>query len=619
MNYEFGAMKKYILYILPVLAAMTACNELDKYPMDAVNSEVYFKDASQLEQYSNQFYTIFPGAAAMYNEASDEISITELADEVRGTRLIPTDASGTNWNWSMLRRINYMLEHLDQCTDASTREQYRGLAYFFRAYLYYDRIRHYGDVPWIDRTMGNDETQAYAKRDCRTVVMKHVIEDLDNAYKLLPNDKSNVYRVNRWTALALKSRVCLFEGTFCKYHTEIPITSGTDRTTYSKDMLKQAYEAAEKLMNEGGYQLYKGTSPETAYRELFTKGKVQGMDEYILARCYSADLKLTHNVNYFTMVSTAGHPGFTKRFVNKYLCQDGTRFTDKKDYDKIGMSEEMSNRDARMEQTILRPAHYIRIGESQVETYSFTTSATGYQLIKYVMGKEYDTYNNADCDMPLFRLAEVYLNYAEAKAELGEFSQTDADKSINLLRQRVGMPDMKVADAAATPCAYMKSVYPNVSQDQGTSEGVILEIRRERDVELVQEGFHYWDLMRWKEGKSFEQPFLGLSFKGVSMGEQDKSGCVDVDGNGTPDICVYYKVKPRLRSQGCEMLELRKDIWLSEDTLGGSMICNGNYQNQTGGREWQENRDYLYPVPIRERVLSNGQITQNQGWVDGID
>jgi len=610
-------MKKYILYILPVLAAMTACNELDKYPLDSVNSEVYFKTAAQMEQYSNQFYTIFPGAAAMYNEASDEISINELSDEVRGTRVIPTDASGTNWNWSMLRRINYMLEHINQCESASVRDEYRGLAYFFRAYLYYDRIRHYGDVPWIEQTIGNDEVQGFAKRDCRVEVMKNVVKDLDSAYLLLPKDKSNVYRVNAWAALALKSRVCLFEGTFCKYHKEIPITSGANRDAYVQQMLTYAYEAAEKLMNEGGYQLYKGSSTDKAYRELFTKGKVQGMDEYILARCYSAELKLTHNVNYFTMVPTGGHPGFTKRFVNKYLCSDGSRFTDKADYEKKGMAEEMSNRDPRMEQTILRPGHYIRIGESTVSTYKFTTSSTGYQLIKYVMGTEYDTYNNSDCDMPLFRLAEVYLNFAEAKAELGQFSQADANRSINYLRQRVGMPDMDVANAMGIPCPYMLKQYPNIALTDA-NQGLLLEIRRERDVELVLEGFRYWDLMRWKEGKAFEQPFQGLSVAGVSRGEKDMSGCVDLDGDGSPDICVYDSIKPRLRAQGCEMLQLGKDIVLSKGLQGGNLVCNGTYENQTDGRTWKEERDYLYAVPIRERILSEGKITQNPNWDDGL-
>lgn len=605
-------MKKSILYIIPLLTLITACNELDKSPLDSVNSEVYFKNAEQLEQYSNQFYTIFPGAAAMYNEPSDEISINELADEVRGTRLVPADASGTNWNWSMLRRINYMLEHLHQCENATVREQYRGLCLFFRAYLYYDRVRHYGDVPWIDKTIGNNEVQEYACRVGRDTIMKHVIADLDEAFLLLPTDKSNVYRVNCWAAMALKSRACLFEGTFCKYHPELYKVA--DKDAYVTYMLQQAADAAKVVMVLGGYNIYQGTSPETAYRELFTKGKVQGMDEYILARCYSADLKLTHNVNYFTMVSTAGHPGFTKRFVNKYLCSDGSRFTEKSGYEKIGMGEEMKNRDPRMEQTILRPGYYVRIGETTPSAYKFTNSSTGYQLIKYVMGKEYDTYTNSDCDMPLFRYAEVLLNYAEAKAELGE-SGSDIENAINQLRDRVDMPHLVASDAKSNPCPYMESLYPYVS-NPNENKGLILEIRRERDIELVQEGLRYWDVMRWKAGKAFEEPFYGIAFKGVSRGGNDQSGCVDVNGDGRPEICVYYKEKPRLRFQGCEMVELRKEIWLSNDTLGGNIICNGTYENQTGGRKWTENRDYLYPIPTRECVLSEGKITQNPNWIE---
>jgi len=594
-------MKKYIIYLLPLLALLSACKDLDKYPQDAVSSEVYFKDATQLEQYTNQFYTLFPSAASMYNEVSDEIAITDLADEVLGTRTIPSDASGTNWNWSMLRHINYLLEHANQCDDPTVALEYEALARFFRAYFYYDRIRHYGDVPWIDRPLGNSDEQLYAPRDDRKVVMKHVIEDLDFAIANMTTDKSNVYRANCYAAMVLKSRICLFEGTFRKYH----------KLGDWEEMLEQAANAAKQVMDQGPYQLYtEGSQP---YRSLFTLGKVQGCPEYILARCYSLDVKLNHNVSSFTISPTTGKPGFTKRLVNQYLNSDGTRFTDRADYETVGMGEEMSNRDPRMEQTMLRPGHYIRVGETEQTEYSVRISSTGYQLIKYVMDKATDTYNQSDCDMPLFRLAEAYLNFAEAKAELGTFTQADADISINKLRDRVGMPHMMVDSVASNPCKYMESLYPNVSQE---NKGVILEVRRERDVELVQEGFRYWDLMRWKEGKAFEQPYLGLAFKGVSQSATDSSGLVDVDLDGHYDLCVWKTDKPF--GFGIDYMEVGKEVILSRGLKGGNILSNGSTDNLNNGRQWREDRDYLYPIPIRERVLSNGAIKQNPGWDDGL-
>jgi len=597
--------------MLPLWVLMTACEDLNKYPQDAVSSETFFQNADQLRQYSNQFYTILPSASSMYEEVSDEIACTMLAAEARGTRIIPADASSSSWSWGTLRHINYLLEHVHQCQDTQAATEYAALARFFRAYFYYDKVRRFGDVPWIDYTMGSSDENLYKGRDSRTIVMKHVVEDLDFAIANMSSDKSNVFLANRYTAMALKSRVCLFEGTFCKYHTELPLPSDVNRETYWQDMLKQAAAAAQQLISEGGYAIYsQGTQP---YRDLFTTVDVQSCPEYIMARGYNASLGLKHNATGFTTSPTTGKPGFTKRFVNKYLCMDGTRFTDKPDYETIGMGEEMTDRDPRMEQTIFRPNHYIRVGNTQLETYSVTVSATGYQLIKYVMDESTSTYNNSDCDMPLFRLAEVYLNYAEAKAELGESGQ-DIEDAINAVRNRFSnMPQFSCAAANANPCPYMEKLYPNVCQ---ANKGVILEVRRERDIELVEEGHRYWDLMRWKEGKAFEQPYLGIAFKGVSKSEDDQSGFVDIDNDGYDDICAWVNEIPF--AFGVDFFEVGKDIILSKGTDGGCILSNGTPDNLNNGRVWREDRDYLYPIPIRERVLSNGALSQNPGWDDGL-
>ncbi len=607
-------MKKFIYIIVPLMAIMTACEQLDKYPRDSISSAIYFKNAAQLEQYSNQFYTIFPAAADLYGEVSDEIAVTVLPDEVRGTRSIPADADGTPWNWSMLRHINYLLEHADQCSDATAANQYKGLAYFFRAYFYYDKVRHYGDVPWLDGVVGSADDRLYAERNKRDVVMKNVVKDLDNAIQMMSKDKSNIYRVNAYTAMALKSRVCLFEGTFCKYHgVEADNVNGQP---YWKYMLTEAVSAAEMLMASNAYHLY---DPQTGepYRELFTQGTVEGSPvacEYILARCYNMDLKLNHNATSYTLSATTGRPGFTKRFMNQYLNADGTRFTDDPNYATMDMSDEMQFRDPRMEQTVLRPDFYKRIGSDQVASYQFSGSATGYQLIKYVMGLNTDAYNQSDCDMPLFRYAEVLLNYAEAKAELGEFDASAAAKSINLLRKRVGMPDMDV-DAAETACPYMQMLYPNVDP---ANAGIILEVRRERDIELVQEGLRYWDLMRWKEGKALEQPMLGVYFPGVSKGEDDYSGYISVSAE--TDGCAFSGSHPGGLFDGAIYLEIGdgKEAVLSNGMNGGNILSNGQPGNLNNGRKFDEKKDYLFPIPIRERVLSKGKLTQNPGWNDGL-
>lgn len=609
-------MKKYIILFLPLLVVLTACDDLDRYPQDAVSSQSYFQTASQLQQYTNQFYSIMPGAGSLYEEVSDLLALTTLANEATGTRSIPADASSSSWTWGTLRHINYFLEHVNQCSDLTARNHYTGVALFFRAYFYYDKVRRFGDVPWIDHTPGNNDTVLYQARDSRTLIMQHVVNDLDSAIVLMQDEKHSAYAVNRYTAMALKSRACLFEGTFCKYHTELPLPADVNRDSYCQYMLTQAANAAQKLISEGGYTLYNvGTQP---YRDMFMMNDLRLCPEMIMARAYDSSMGLKHNVCGYTTSLSTGRPGFTKRLVNQYLCQDGTRFTDKPNYEKLSMGPEMNNRDPRMEQTIFRPGHYIRLGKTEVEAYDPRISITGYQLIKYVTEEAHDTYNNSDNDMPLFRLAEVYLNYAEAKAELGESGQ-DIENAINALRDRVSMPHLSAAAANANPCPYMESLYPNV--DKGGNKGLILEIRRERAVELVLEGHRYWDLMRWKEGKAFEQPYFGFSVPGVSKNAEDENGFMDMSGFGDFDMCIWINDYPFSFGE-ISYYEANKELQLDkvvDNTYqSGFILADGTPDNLTAGRHWNENKDYLYPIPVQERVLTSGKLSQNPGWVDGL-
>jgi len=586
---------------------MTSCDDLDRYPLDSVSSQIYFQTADQLEQYTNQFYTILPGAGSMYEEVSDYLALTTLANEATGKRTIPADASSSSWSWGTLRHINYFLEHVNQCSDATARAQYTGVALFFRAYFYYDKVRRFGDVPWIDHALSGTDEELYKARDSRFLVMQHVVADLDTAILLMSSDKSNAYAVNRFTAMALKSRACLFEGTFRKYH----------NLGNWEAMLREAASAAQMLMDEGGYTIY--SVGEQPYRDMFMMDDLRLCPEMIMARAYDGSMGLKHNASSFTSSPTTGRPGFTKRLVNQYLKTDGSRFTDQPGYDQLPMGPEMKDRDPRMQQTMFFPGHYIRKGKTEQEAYDPRISSTGYQIIKYVTEEIHDTYNNSENDMPLFRLAEVYLNYAEAKAELGESGQDIAD-AINHLRDRVQMPHLDIAKAIATPCPYMESLYPNV--DQGTNKGLILEIRRERTIELVLEGHRYWDLMRWREGKAFEQPYYGMSIPQVSKNDEDESGFMDLSGDDDPDMCVWINDYPF--SFGSinyyeANTELKLNVVVDNNFKGGFILADGTPDNITAGRTWNEKRDYLYPIPVKERVLSNGTLSQNPNWDDGLN
>jgi SusD family. len=274
--------------------------------------------------------------------------------------------------------------------------------------------------------------------------------------------------------------------------------------------------------------------------------------------------------------------------------KDGSRFTDKPDFNKIQFFEEVQNRDPRLSQTIRTPG-YTRIGNTKILVPEFTASTTGYQVIKYVTSEANDSFNKSDNDMPIFRMAEVLLNYAEAKAELGEATQPDIDRSIKLLRDRVAMPNLNIVTANANPDAYLASQYQNVN---GGNKGLILEIRRERRIELVMESLRWNDLMRWKEGHLNAQPYVGMYFPGL--------GKYDLDKNGTTDVEIYTGTKPT--GSGIQFLKLGSEIILENNTNGGNVLVNPSTP-----KTFREDRDYLFPIPIQELQL-NENLTQNPNW-----
>ena len=200
--------------------------------------------------------------------------------------------------------------------------------------------------------------------------------------------------------------------------------------------------------------------------------------------------------------------------------------------------------------------------------------------------------------------AEHKVHDAEAKAELGTLKQEDLDISINKIRERAKMPDLNLTDANSNPDPYLAACYPNV--EQGTNKGVILEIRRERTIELVMEGLRQWDLFRWKEGKQMFNhyvPYYGIYVPGV--------GTYDMDGDGKPDLEIY---ETTATSQCDNKKKLDKDIYLSNGTSGYII----GFPKVTYGKDWKEERDYLWPIPADQRVLTQGILTQNPGWEDGL-
>ncbi|PRD46478.1 RagB/SusD family nutrient uptake outer membrane protein [Sphingobacterium haloxyli] len=586
-----------ILSITALSAILSSCEKLlDKQPLSQIPESGYFRTEQDLEFFTNPLYNMLNMDD---RQQSDHLVQMTLSEVIIGGNRRTVPNSGGGWDWGDLRRINTFLARVDQAEDEAAIRKYSGVARFFRAMFYFNKIKRFGDVPWYDAELGSSDEALYKPRDPRELVMTKMIEDIDYAIDNLP-DEVSVFRINKWTALALKSRFCLYEGTFRKYH------GGEEVDKY----LELAAAAAKEVIDAGRYRLYTTGGEEKSYFTLFSQDDADP-GEFILAYDYSASPRVNHNGSSFTMSAAQGRPSYTKKFVNTYLMTDGSRFTDQSGWETMTFIDEVKDRDPRLSQSIRNPK--FTLSDNRPFPNKFSTSVNGYHPIKFLQDETlgYDVrVGYSSNDLPIFRYAEVLLNYAEAKAELGTLTQADIDISIKLLRDRVGMPNLDVATANANPDPYLLSAEAGYTNVSAANIGVILEVRRERGVELVQEGFRLDDLVRWKAGYCIDQPLLGIYFPGP--------GEYDLTGDGQTNLVLYTNGNKPADEVGVEMFEIgipvnNGGMILSEGTKG-----NAFYHSNIALAGFNEQRDYFYPIPINERSLNNN-LDQNPGWVDGLN
>jgi hypothetical protein len=605
-------MKKIFstVIILSAVFLASSCEEaLNKKPLDDLTEEAYYENATQLQFFTNSFYSsILPDTP--YDEQSDLMVATNVSNTLLNGSFRTVPASGGGWSWTTLRKINTCLGNLYRCPDEATRKEYEALCKFFRAWFYFDKVRRFGDVPWIDHELASNENDVlYKPRDNRDYVMARMIEDIDKAIAGLPESypKGKTYRATKWAALALKSRFCLFEGTYRKYHEgDITLWTLPADAKPAEYYLQLAADAAEELMVLGPHHLYTTGHPDYDYQNLFAQYEADA-GEFILSIDYDYANKVFHNASGTALLSVCGRNSPTKGFIDHYLMANGTRFSSVAGWSTKSFADQVRGRDPRLHQTIRIPGYnYTTLSTTRAKFCDMDVSLTGYSINKFVMPSDNVVLNNIRSnsynDMPVIRLAEVYLNFAEAKAELGTLSQQDLDKSVNLLRRRAGMPDLSMTDANDHPDSYLTSEdtgYPNVS---GDNKGVILEIRRERVVELAFEGLRYADLLRWAAGYRITKGLYGMYFPGA--------GEYDWDNDGKVDIVLYTGSKPS--TEATFVYKIGSDITLSE----GSKGCVK--PNPTYTFSFDPERDYLYPIPTEERVL-NHRILQNPNWPDGLN
>lgn len=592
--------KKYLLLFFAVLVSLSSCQKfLDKGPTSSITPNAAFGTATDLQLYVNSFYnTILPSGASIYESDNSTGTPTfwgGLADNTVGTApsnyvygTITSTSASDQWNtWSKLRNVNYFLQNYNNPAIGLTdRQNYSGIAHFFRAYFYYGMVKLFGNVPWFNTALDPSDTSIFKPQDPRTLVMDSVLADLNYACQNISATKDNsCSMVTKWTAYALKSRVCLYEGTYRKYHTELGLTSTAGQ------WLQYAAGAADTLIASGQYKLHTTGSPTSDYRALFISTTAQS-DEVILAANYSSTLNIYHAANWwFTSPTYGNRTSFTKDFIDTYLDIDGTRFTDKPQYDTLEFQYEVQNRDARLFQTI-RMAPYTQSGTAAPPDFTYTY--TGYEPLKFCVDNPAinSVAQNANA-VPIFRYAEVLLNDAEAYAELGQMTQAIWNKTIAPLRARAGITGTAMPATADTYIQH--AFYPDVT------DPVILEIRRERGVELSLEGFRYDDIRRWKEGNNLTKPYKGLYVPALNQ-------ILDLNQDGHPDVCFVTTVPPAGNRVAGVVYYL-----IDNNTTA---LTNGTYGNllwlPNEPRVWADYK-YYYPISYSEIQL-DPELVQNQGW-----
>lgn len=618
-------MKKiYAVFIsgLSVLAFSSCEGFLDKFPETSLSPETFYTSEKELELATNGFYTMLPSpdnttdGALQDNDLEYHVALSSLQ---MGNR----SAENETWSsstWSNLRALNYYLEHSVNCTSEDIRKKYDGVAYFFRAMFYYEKVRKYGDIPWYDHVISaNDKASLYRARDSRGFVMQKIMEDLDKAIDGLPVTwTEGVYRINKYAAYAFKSRVALFEGTWRKYH-DVPDETytkddGTQLTLSSEYFLRQSADAAQAVIDYGKYKMYKGETivKGQPYRDFFVLEDAE-TSETILSRryLYTDEMNIRHGVQF--KYKNQRH-SLTRALAYHYLMADGTPFQSQEGWQTMQYNQEFKNRDPRMAQTIATP-DYVAVGTDASTKYYPSCKdydRSGYRPIKYFSDDTHDGAGTSTTDYAIFRYGEVLLNYAEAKAELGEADQTVIDQTVNVIRARVGMPALDVVKANGTPDAFLSSYYTDKHLD-GPDKGLILEIRRERTVELVNEGFRLWDMLRWHEGQqlcpasnTLGPGFIGCWFPGL--------GEYDMNNDGTPDLCIYTGTKPSTDCENTLDVSEGKENTLSEGTSGYLI----QFKDQS--YKWEE-KDYLYPIPVKQiqiypkdEATGESVLTQNPGY-----
>jgi hypothetical protein len=595
----------FYLSIFFLIIACTSCKKdfLNRDPQTAIAPGQFFKTEQDLSLYINGMLAI-PGTDSYISsgeQGSDNCATTgnvEIKTVLEGTPTDQTITSGWGYgDWAGLRNANYFLDNCNGAAVSQTvKNHYIGLAKYYRAIFYFEKVKRYSDVPWFGQALGSTDTALFRARDPRSLIMDSIVADLDfasaNVRVDVPKGTPNV-----WAVKLMYARIMLYEGTYRKYHPEL----GLQNT--ANNFLQKAHDVAADIMT-AGFTIYNTGNPASDYATLFSSQDLSSNNEVILANIYDVNLKKDGGLNGYLFGDYEQCP--SANLVQSYLMDNGTRFTDIPGYQTYSFVQEFKNRDPRMKQTLVYPGW---IPEPTTTAYiqKLNKNFTGYHQLKGYINSTDNTVIGS-VDYPAYRYAEALLIYAESLAELGLLTQGDLDKSINLLRQRAGMPSLLLDAANANSDPVMGANFPDVS---GTNKGVILEIRRERRVEFAFENFRFDDVMRWHAGSLLIAQPEGMYFP--------KLGKYDLTGDGVEDIILIDAATDIPATKEVNGLGVTLEyykagnfgddvtVYLKNGNNGGRIVTSQTV------RTFTDPKFYTRPIP-QQQMLLNPNLKQIFGW-----
>ncbi len=617
-------MKRIILYTI-VLAglifSMYACNEdiLDKYPEDAMSDATFFTKASDFKTYVNGLYnnvlSSTANTAAQENGTDNVVGTSPGSNEMQHSTSGVANETNSTWNnrYSYIRQVNYVLnsqDKLDEIDDEA--KQYIGEAYFIRAWHYFVLLQTFGGVPYIDQVLETDSEELFKARDSRDFIATKIMDDLDIAIEYMDwknEGFATAPRLNKESALAMKMRVGLYEGSWEYYHDKENTVFKVDGAN-GTDFLSAVVEAGDVLIANQGTDIFVGRNG-FEYFDLFNKQDYSSIAGAFMYKHYDADLEVA---SHHSDGLTGWGVGLTKKMMDNILMSDGKpESLSDVTYDYTYQGSLIDAKDPRLDQMIYSPDrgsytdYVLGLGlteqADQLSKGKYIALAvygeTGYYSFKGLRDHYYDRWQDNQ-DHLMLRYAESLLNYAEAKAILGTISQSDVDKTINVIRDRVGMVHLTIADAEAWGLTY------DVADGYDPSASVILnEVRRERRVELLFENYRRNDLKRWA---IYEDVVNG--YKPIGAYAQE--------------LIDYWSDEDELLSNGYDESQLAGLKLTLDDNIGvtgeyiNSLFKNADFTETGRGYYIDPDRDYLKAIPKTEIDFyeTEGGVTleQNPGW-----